>query len=84
MAMNTGTRSAAIGALVDTFLDDKHKLRQNVDRQDVAAAIADLEPLGRSSRWSNTLRQWQGMVTDYTNPMDWALLQGQVFALHAA
>jgi hypothetical protein len=84
MAMNADTRAAAVGALVDQFLDEKHKLRQDVDRSDIAKAIADLAPMGRTARWANTLEQWQGMVADYANPMDWALLQGQVFALHAA
>lgn len=81
---NTETRSAAVGQMVRTFLNEKHMLRQDVSRADIVAAIQDLRPLGRTARWAETLERWAGMVEEHPLNMDWALLQGQVFALHAA
>lgn len=77
-------RLAAIATTVASFLNDKHKLRQDVDRADIADALYALAKLGRTDKWHGTIARWVALVLDSANPMDWALLQGQVFATNAA
>ena len=81
---NTQNRTDAVAGLVKGFLNDKHMLRQDVARADIVTAINALRPMGRTQRWSDALESWAGMVDESPLNMNWALLQGQVYALHAA
>lgn len=80
----TERRTAAIADIIARFLNEKHMLRQDIARTDITAAIQALKPLGRTARWTDALNGWAAMVDQHPLDMDWALLQGQIFALHAA
>ena len=48
--------------------------------------IRKLAALGRTQRWQDAVTRWQGMVGEQTLPdgLRWAILQGSVYASHAA
>lgn len=50
----------------------------------LAQTIEALASLGRTERWALAINNWAGMVRDQANPRAWALLQGSIFAAHAA
>jgi hypothetical protein len=77
-------RFAAIADTVSKFLGDDHAIRSDVTRQQVFDAIRPLGSLGRTGRWINTIGTWECMILDAGNDLNWALLQGSTFAVHAA
>lgn len=53
----------------------------------LTADIEAMRPLGRTDRWQNVLGTWQAMINEYPddfNHVDWAALQGSVYAAYAA
>jgi hypothetical protein len=50
----------------------------------IIEAIRELAPLGRTDRWQAAVKQWESLVTDYPESLDWAILQGSVYAGYAA
>lgn len=57
---------------------------QGLSRYDVATKIRALAPLGRTADWRSTVERWAADVEDPAIDMVHAVLQGQVYALHAA
>lgn len=62
-----------------------HGLR-TTDAEAIACQIETLEGLGRTMRWQAQVHAWASMVRDEDTPQGirWAVLQGAVYAGHAA
>lgn len=54
------------------------------ERADIATAIRALESMGRTDRWARAITQWANMVCDTNNDLHWAIVQGNIYAGHAA
>jgi len=52
------------------------------DPERIAALIRALDSFGRTERWHYAIEQWALAVQ--TEPLEWAFLQYQVWATHAA
>lgn len=68
-----------------------YRLIESATADDMIADIEAMKPLGRTDRWKDTLTGWQAMIRDcehncestYSH-IDWASLQGSVYAGYAA
>ena len=68
-----------------------YKLLADADVDTMISEIEAMRSLGRTERWQNTLTQWQNMIrtcdhdceSTYAH-IDWASLQGSVYAVYAA
>lgn len=89
-------RFDAIGQIVTLAIDpdNGYQVRPECSVGKVVKAIRDLKPLGRTQRWGQAITRWENMILecdDYAKQseewkrhMHWAILQGNVYAGHAA
>jgi len=80
-------RAEAIRLIMDRYVDTNGNrliLDIGTNRMDLADHIAILARAGKTERWLNAIRRWEGMVRNTENDLDWAMLQGQIYALYAA
>lgn len=64
-----------------------YKLLSTATPELLTADIEAMRPLGRTDRWQGTLTTWQAMINEYPldfNYVDWAALQGSIYAAYAA
>lgn len=54
------------------------------NRAELVAAIRLLAQAGRTDRWQSAVSKWAAMVENTDNELDWAMLQGQIFAGYGA
>lgn len=52
-------------------------------REEIAGRIRSLAKLGRTERWTATVENWASMVEN-EDSLEWAFLQGSIWAGHAA
>jgi hypothetical protein len=50
--------------------------------EDMIADIEAMRKLGRTERWQNALTGWIKMINEYPNDLEWAVLQGGIYAGH--
>lgn len=84
MTSSQDSRYIAIQKTVTAFLDEQGEWVHAFDRRDIAQEICPLTALGTTERWFNAIHQWEAMVLDTDNDARWALIQGSIFAAHAA
>ncbi len=82
-------RYAAIKAFGEKWRPESngYKLLSTATPELLTADIESMRSLGRTERWQNTLSTWQAMINEYPadfNHVDWAALQGSVYAAYAA
>jgi hypothetical protein len=79
-------RFAALRALNDTYqpASNGYHLIESATQDDVIADILALKVLGRTDRWRNCLDNWVTMVKDNPDSLEWAVLQGSIYAGYAA
>jgi hypothetical protein len=79
-------RFDAIREISLRFLDatQEYEVRAGTTRVEVAAAIEDLRPLGRSDRWDAALDKWRAWVLDEEVSLRWSIVEGSTWAGHAA
>lgn len=70
-----GTERNADGVLVQVW--------HVTDREQIAAAIRELAPLGRTDRWHAAVESWALLVLDTDNDMPWAFFQGSIWTGYA-
>lgn len=79
-------RSAAIDAFTEKYRpkDNGYRLLPNVTAQDAITDIRAMADLGRTQRWQNAIKGWEQMIIDFPDDLEWAILQGGIYAGHAA
>jgi len=89
-------RFDAIRAITDLAIDpdNDYQVRPEITVGKVVKAIRNLKPLGRTRRWGLAISRWENMILECDNyathseewnrVMHWAILQGNVYAGHAA
>lgn len=74
--------------------DNGFQVRPEISVGKVVKAIRDLHKLGRTDRWFHALNRWESMILEcddyekqseeWKRHMHWAIMQGNVYAGHAA
>lgn len=86
--LSTENRLQAIGNLTTWWTEENNSRRAQskyaLTRTEIMERIEMLSDLGRSEKWKNSIAKWSLMVGDRQNPIDWATLQGAVWAGFAA
>lgn len=84
MTKSEDKRFAAINTVSKSVLDSTPagNLFLITDREEIARLILGLSSLGRTERWQLALAGWAQMVLTEEN-LEWAFLQGSVWASHA-
>ncbi len=77
-------RHAAMHALMRIWMTPEGKLYKRTTVKKVLLGIDELYALGRTQRWHEALDKWKEMITDGPGDLHWAILQGNVYAVHAA
>jgi hypothetical protein len=79
-------RFEAIRAISDKYRPESngYMLIDDAKVEDMISDIEALFSLGRTERWHNSLKRWIDMLNEYPGSLDWAILQGGVFAAYAA
>jgi hypothetical protein len=79
-------RYAAIKSTSDRFRPESngYHLIGSATAEDMIADIEAMRSLGRTDRWQGNLTQWIEMIREYPNNLEWAHLQGAIYAAYAA
>lgn len=79
-------RYDSINAIIELFMPKaENYVLQTADCGKVSSAILRLLPLGRTDRWQKAVSQWAELVDEGgSEHLSWAILQGSVYAGHAA
>lgn len=77
-------RLDAIRALTDTYLTPDGLLKPCATVARVISDIDRLRHLGRTERWASALDKWEGMVRKHSDALDWAIMQGCIYAGYGA
>lgn len=75
-------RFAAIKAIGDKYRPESngYLLIDNANPEEIKAEIDALMTLGRTDRWKNAIRGWVKMIDEYPDSLEWAVLQGAIYA----
>src|SRR5687767_1471621 len=89
-------RFDAIKTVTELAIDPEngYQVRPEITVGKLVKAIRDLKALGRTVRWLKSLERWENMILEcddfeqgseeWKRHMHWAVLQGNVYAGHAA
>lgn len=83
---STERRYAAIKAHSDKWRPEHngYRLIDNADPEQIIAEIEAMRSLGRTERWQNSITGWVNMIHEYPESLEWAVLQGAIYAAYAA
>lgn len=79
-------RYAAIKVHSDKWRPESngYLLIENADVEQIIAEIEAMRSLGRTERWQDSLTGWINMIREYPDNVEWAVLQGGIYAAYAA
>lgn len=75
-------RYAAIKVFSDKWRPESngYRLIESATADDMIAEIEDMHSLGRTKRWHNAITAWVKMMREYPENLEWAVLQGGIYA----